>query len=160
MACSRFLRDAPLIFWKVHKYVNVRTMVDIPFVDKTKLMVKFARSSGPGGQHVNKTESKVDLRININELNLPPEVHERLFELHGGKINKDNELVVTSDSTRTRHRNYDECLQKLADIMVEAATAPKERNMNSKTKGRFNANRLDEKKIMSRKKDMRRMDFD
>ena len=146
--------------WNVNRNIFVRTMVDIPYIDKSKLMVRFARSSGPGGQHVNKTESKVDLRINIGDLNLPPEVHERLLELHGGRINKDNELVVTSDSTRTRQRNYDECLQKLADIMVEASTPPKERNMNSKTKGRFNANRLDEKKMISRKKDSRRSDYE
>ena len=138
----------------------VRTMVDIPYVDKTKLQMKFARSSGPGGQHVNKTESKVDLRVNIGELKLPPEVHARLLELHGGKINKDNELVVTSDSSRTRQRNYEECVQKLADIMLEASTMPKERNMNSKTKGRFNENRMEEKKVVSRKKESRRIDYD
>jgi protein subunit release factor B len=138
----------------------VRTMVEIPYVDKTKLQMKFARSSGPGGQHVNKTESKVDLRVNIGELNLPSEVHERLFELHGGKINKDNELVVTAEGSRTRQRNYEDCVQKLADIMLEASTIPKERNMNSKTKGRFNANRIEEKKIVSRKKESRRIDYD
>jgi protein subunit release factor B len=137
-----------------------RTMVEIPYVDKTKLQMKFARSSGPGGQHVNKTESKVDLRVNIGELNLPPEVHVRLLELHGGKINKENELVVTSESSRTRQRNYEECVQKLADIMIEASTMPKERNMNSKTKGRFNANRMEEKKLVSRKKESRRVDYE
>ena len=146
--------------WQVHAQHFIRTMVDIPFVDKTKLQVKFARSSGPGGQHVNKTESKVDLRVNIEELHLPPEVHERLFQLHGGRINKDNELVVTCDSSRTRQRNYEECLEKLAEIMVDASTLPKERNMNSKTKGKYNLNRLDEKKMLSRKKDSRRIDFD
>ena len=109
---------------------------------------------------MNKTESKVDLRVNIEELHLPPEVHERLFQLHGGRINKDNELVVTCDSSRTRQRNYDECLEKLAEIMVDASTLPKERNMNSKTKGKYNLNRLDEKKMLSRKKDSRRIDFD
>ena len=67
-------------------------MIHIPYVDESKLIVKFARSSGPGGQvisagledgcriqltrcqHVNKTESKVDMRVRLQDINLPKEV--------------------------------------------------------------------------------------
>jgi hypothetical protein len=68
--------------------------------------------------------------------------------------------VVTAESSRTRQRNYDECLEKLAAIMTEAATEPEERNMNSKTKEKFNANRLLEKKAKSMRKQERRRDYD
>eukprot|EP00283_Hemiselmis_rufescens_P019435 CAMPEP_0173451216 /NCGR_PEP_ID=MMETSP1357-20121228/46332_1 /TAXON_ID=77926 /ORGANISM="Hemiselmis rufescens, Strain PCC563" /LENGTH=122 /DNA_ID=CAMNT_0014417961 /DNA_START=45 /DNA_END=410 /DNA_ORIENTATION=- len=66
--------------------------VRIPYVDKKLLQIKYARSSGAGGQHVNKTESKVDMRVNLDDVNLPSEVRERLVHLNSHRINKDNEL--------------------------------------------------------------------
>eukprot|EP00961_Rhodomonas_salina_P139540 1878021-Rhodomonas_salina.1 len=51
-----------------------RWLTDIPFVEKHQLMVRFARASGAGGQHVNKTETKVDMRIRLEDVNMPSEV--------------------------------------------------------------------------------------
>lgn len=69
--------------------------------------------------------------------------------------------VVTADGNRNRQRNYDECVEKLCEIMKEAATMPKDWNKSSKTKEKFNAVRLTEKKLHSNKKKQRndRIDY-
>ncbi|EKX39279.1 hypothetical protein GUITHDRAFT_114715 [Guillardia theta CCMP2712] len=134
-----------------------KRLIHIPYVDESKLIIKFARSSGPGGQHVNKTESKVDMRVRLQDINLPKEAMIRLKDIYSSKINKNDELVVTSEEHK---RNYNQCMEKLNDILTDAATLPKERNMNSKTKGKFNDRRLEEKKQQSMKKLARRNDCD
>ena len=68
--------------------------------------------------------------------------------------------VVTSQESRTRQRNWDDCVDKLREIMTEASTMPKERNMNSKTKDRFHQVRLQEKKANQKKKESRSKTFD
>jgi hypothetical protein len=68
--------------------------------------------------------------------------------------------VVTADGHRVRQRNYDECVGKLADIMAEAATAPKDWNKQSKTAEKFNARRLQEKKMQGEKKKARSRSID
>ena len=132
----------------------------VPFVDSARLVVKFSRSSGPGGQHVNKTESKVDMRVHMDHIKLPPEAMRRLQEAESGRINKAGELVVTSDEHRERQRNYEACMAKLAQILTRASVEPKVRNMKSKTAGVFNARRLQEKKMQSKRKEGRRRVLD
>lgn len=109
---------------------------------------------------MNKTESKVDMRVHMDHIKLPPEAMRRLQEAESGRINKAGELVVTSDEHRERQRNYEACMAKLAQILTRASVEPKVRNMKSKTAGVFNARRLQEKKMQSKRKEGRRRVLD
>jgi len=126
------------------------------------LVIKSARSSGPGGQNVNKVNTKVDMRIYVGRLDsgggggtgpgddgggaddlwwLPEDVGRRLRQANAGSINKKGELVVTSQQHRTQHLNLDECTQKLQAMVDAAAVPPKERvqydGLAERTKKRY-----------------------
>lgn len=92
--------------------------------------LKFCRSSGPGGQNVNKVSTKAEVRLNLAQAEwLPPAVRDRLRAREAGRVNKQDELVVTSEKTRTQHSNIDDALQKLQQLIDEATPEPKVREM-------------------------------
>jgi ribosome-associated protein len=95
---------------------------------------EYARSGGPGGQNVNKVASKATLRWNpSNSPSLPEPVRARLLAALAGKLTLDGELLVTSQRTRDRARNVDDCLEKLRLIVLQAATPPKRRRASRPT---------------------------
>jgi peptidyl-tRNA hydrolase ICT1 len=95
-----------------------------------KLDFAFARSSGPGGQNVNKLNTKAEVRFNVYAADwLPHEVRMRLAEQQSNKINNDGELVVTSQEHRTQSKNKDDSIEKLRVMIAEAYIEPKERTM-------------------------------
>ncbi|MDA1039970.1 MAG: alternative ribosome rescue aminoacyl-tRNA hydrolase ArfB [Planctomycetota bacterium] len=86
---------------------------------------QFARSAGPGGQHVNRTSSKAVLRLTVrNSPHLPPEVRSRLEEQQRSRLTADGELVISSQRFRDQHRNVADCLAKLSAIVERAAVRP------------------------------------
>eukprot|EP00941_MAST-03F_sp_MAST-3F-sp1_P003068 g3068.t1 len=89
--------------------------------------IKFVRSSGPGGQNVNKLSTKAEVRLNIDNAPFPAEVKARLVEQQSTRINKSNELVMQSDAQRTQNRNLRDCLKKLQTAVDEAYVEPKSR---------------------------------
>ena len=103
----------------------------------------YVRSSGPGGQNVNKVNSKAVLRWNLfqNET-LPLEVKIRLQSQQGSKITKEGDLLISSDIYRDQIRNREECLKKLRDIIATAAVKPKARK---KTKQSYSSTQRDKK---------------
>jgi protein subunit release factor B len=101
------------------------TPVEIP---ESLLEVSTSRASGPGGQHVNKTESKVEIRFNLNTATwIPYEVRVRLTQLYPAKVTKDGDFVLTDSTTRSQHRNYENCLNKLRELLTHAGQIPKNR---------------------------------
>jgi ribosome-associated protein len=116
-----------------------------------------SRSSGPGGQHVNKTESRVELFFNIEASTLlTEEEKERLQRKLRKRINADGELIITSESTRSQTRNKEDCIKKFYELIEKALAVEKKRVPTRPTlaarKKRLEAKRLQSEKKQYRKK--------
>ena len=86
---------------------------------------QFARSAGPGGQHVNRTSSKAVLRFGARHSpHLPPDVRARLEEQQRSRLTADGDLLISSQRFRDQHRNVADCLTKLSAIIERAAVRP------------------------------------
>lgn len=113
------------------------------------LQWSFARSGGPGGQNVNKLETKAELRVGLEDLPLPGRVKGRLRTLAGKRIIggeefvdemgrvriRGGELVLTAETHRSQSRNKSECLDKLRELIVEAQHEPKVRRKTRPSRG-------------------------
>lgn len=96
----------------------------------------FVRSSGPGGQNVNKVASKAVLRWDVaNSPSLPALVKARLMALQANRLTTDGVLVLTSQQYRDQERNRQDCLEKLRAMVLQAATIPKKRRPTRPTRG-------------------------
>mmetsp|Transcript_37160 Transcript_37160/g.37833 ORF Transcript_37160/g.37833 Transcript_37160/m.37833 type:complete len:191 (-) Transcript_37160:160-732(-) len=94
-----------------------------------KLDIQFSRSSGAGGQNVNKLSTKAEVRFNVDLADwLPEEVKSRLQQQQSKRINNIGELVLSSQEHRTQSRNKEDCIQKLKAMVEQAYIEPKERN--------------------------------
>ena len=116
----------------------------------------FVRSSGPGGQNVNKVNTKAVMRWNIcMSPSLPAQVRHRFMEKHKRRINQDGILVLTSQRFRDRGRNIADCLAKLQHLLVQVASPPKPRKPTRPSKA-SKAKRRRQKTALSEKKQRRR----
>ncbi|XP_017887692.1 peptidyl-tRNA hydrolase ICT1, mitochondrial [Ceratina calcarata] len=96
----------------------------IPLKD---LSITYSRSSGAGGQHVNRTNSKVDVRFHLESVTwLAEEVKSKLREQQKNRLTKDGHLVVKSEVTRSQQLNLADALQKLRAMIWEAVKPPEE----------------------------------
>ncbi len=101
-----------------------------------ELSESFVRSSGPGGQHVNKTSSAVELRFEAaRSPNLPPDVKTRLRQLAGRRWSKDGALIITAESHRSQLLNREAAQKKLVDLIEQACHRPKRRIATKPTRG-------------------------
>lgn len=120
-----------------------------------ELDFSFVRSSGPGGQNVNKVNSKAVLRWNVAGTGcLTPEVHHRLLTKLGGRLTAEGDLVVTSDRFRDQKQNKDDCVEKLLAIVEQALAVPKARRKTKPTRS-SKKRKLDSKRRDSETKKMR-----
>src|SRR4029077_13799796 len=97
-------------------------------ISESEFTWSYARSGGPGGQNVNKVASKAVLRWDVaHSPSLPEHVKHRLRALQRTRFTTDGELILSSQRTRDQDRNKQDCLDKLAEMVREAATLPKAR---------------------------------
>ena len=102
---NRNFSSSPNYPWKVPKSINIP-------VDQLEL--SFTRSSGAGGQNVNKVNTRVEVRFNVKSASwIPKEVRDRIIEQQESRMNKEGELIIYSQEHRTQGRNREECLKKL-----------------------------------------------
>ena len=124
-------------------------------IPASQLVVSYARSGGPGGQNVNKVNSKVTLRWQVREQGLLSEGWQnRLLARHGNRINKAGEIVLVSERYRDQPRNLADCRVKLTEILQECQVPPKVRKATRPTSG-SRRRRLDAKRQQSEKKRLR-----
>ncbi|XP_061248870.1 large ribosomal subunit protein mL62 isoform X2 [Bos javanicus] len=136
---------------------------DIP-VDR--LTISYCRSSGPGGQNVNKVNSKAEVRFHLASADWIAEpVRQKMALTHKNKINRAGELILTSEYSRYQFRNLADCLQKIRDMIAEAsqpATEPSKEDaaLQKLRIENMNRERLRKKRINSAIKTSRRVGTD
>ena len=124
-------------------------------IDESEIEESFLRASGPGGQHVNKTESAVQLRFDVRRSrSLPNDVALRLMKLAGSRMTQDGVLVISAQSERSQKRNRDEALERLVELIRQAAVRPVKRRPTKPTKA-SREKRLERKKRRSGIKGLR-----
>ncbi|HYH17411.1 MAG TPA: alternative ribosome rescue aminoacyl-tRNA hydrolase ArfB [Azospirillum sp.] len=105
-------------------------------LDESELHEEFVRASGPGGQHVNKTESAVQLRFDVrNSPSLPDDVKLRLKRLAGSRMTQEGVLILVADAHRSQMRNRMDAQERLIELIREAAVPPKPRRPTKPTLG-------------------------
>ena len=124
-------------------------------IPATELEVSYARSSGPGGQNVNKVNSKVTMKWALHETQLLPEsVADRLRVLAKSRLIEDGSLQVTSQVHRDQMQNLRECMTKIQQLVLQALNPPKARKATRPSAG-SNRRRLEEKSKRSQTKSNR-----
>ncbi|MGW1224190.1 alternative ribosome rescue aminoacyl-tRNA hydrolase ArfB [Streptomyces sp. NPDC001478] len=121
----------------------IRGAVSLP---EAELMWRFSRSSGPGGQHVNTTDSQVELRFDLAATDALPEVwKERALERLAGRL-VDGVVSVRASEHRSQWRNRETAAVRLAALLAEATAPPPRPRLKKKIPRGINERRLREKK--------------
>jgi ribosome-associated protein len=134
-------------------------MIEItPFlsIDENEIQLDFIRSSGPGGQNVNKVASGVQLRFNVDtSATLPDEVKQRLHSIARNRITEEGVLIIEAKRYRTQEQNREDAIARLVAIIFQATEKPKARKKTRPTAA-SQAERIEEKKRRSAIKRSRR----
>ena len=104
-------------------------------IDEREIEESFVRASGPGGQNVNKLSTAVQLRFGVRHSpSLPGDVRERLARLAGSKMTNDGTIVIIAQRHRTQVRNREDALNRLIELIRQAAVRPVKRRPTKPTK--------------------------
>ena len=121
---------------------------------KTEVQTFAIRSSGPGGQNVNKVSSGIHLRFNLNESSIPRYLKEKILNSADRRISKEGVLIIKAQRFRTKEKNSKDAFDRLLKLIDQHLLITKERKPRQPS-GRQIQKRLDDKALNSRKKSMR-----
>jgi ribosome-associated protein len=128
-------------------------------IPPSELEVRATRSSGAGGQHVNKTSSRIEITWNVKESKaISEEQREILLDRLGSRLSADGSIRVVSSETRSQLRNRERAEARLAQLIRDALTIPKKRKPTRRPRSADEA-RLASKKLHSKKKLERKRDI-
>ncbi|XP_072882703.1 cerebellar degeneration-related protein 2-like isoform X3 [Hemitrygon akajei] len=131
-----------------------------------RLTVTYCRSSGPGGQNVNKVNTKAEVRFHVATAEwLSKDVRNAIIAKHQNRINRAGQLIVTSEISRYQMRNLADCLQKIQNIVTAVCEPPKQQSKEAAESRRMRVEnmhreRLRQKRIQSNIKRERRVEID
>ena len=125
-------------------------------IDEKDIIFEFVRSSGPGGQNVNKVSTTVQLRFDLNGASgIPADVKNRLAKVAGRKLTGDGVLIIQASRFRKREQNRQDAVERLVELLRAAAVKPKKRVKTKPTKA-SRERKLASKKRRGRLKQMRK----
>jgi ribosome-associated protein len=125
-------------------------------LDENEIQISYIRSSGPGGQNVNKVATAAQLRFDVaHSPSLPPEVRARLLKLAGKSITKEGWLVIDARRFRTQERNRQDAIDRLVE-WIRAATHERKPRRATKPSGAAKRRRLESKRKRSEIKRLRK----
>ncbi len=128
-------------------------------LDESEISMHFVRSSGPGGQNVNKVATAVQLRFDVgNSPSLPGDVRTRLIRLAGRRLTQDGILIIEARQYRTQEQNREDALERLKELIRAAARKPKPRKKTKPTKA-SQERRIESKKQRGEIKKARKTSF-
>jgi len=131
-------------------------ITDSIYINESEVKESFIRSSGPGGQHVNKVATAVQLRFNAKiSGNISAKVFERLRAIAGSKLTEDGNLIIVSREHRSQSQNRRVALDKLISLLQQAAKKQKHRTPTRPSQASVEK-RLRNKRLQSEKKKSRR----
>ena len=126
------------------------------YVDERELTLSFVRSSGPGGQNVNKVATAVELRFDAaNSPSLPPEVRNRLIRIAGRKATNEGVLIIEARRFRTQEKNRRDAVERLTELLKKAAAEPARRRKTKPT-AQSKKKRISGKKRRGQVKELRK----
>lgn len=133
--------------------LRVNRKLTIPSLE---LDVRVARSGGPGGQGVNTTDSKVELRFDVTNSGVLSDRQRRAIRKHlKNRMTKDGVLIVQASERRSQHRNREDARKRLRDLLREALR-PRKRRIATRPSRAANERRLEQKKQRGRTKELRK----
>ena len=130
---------------KSHRFANLL---------KTEVQTFAIRSSGPGGQNVNKVSSGIHLRFNLNESSIPRYLKEKILNSADRRISKEGVLIIKAQRFRTKEKNSKDAFDRLLKLIDQQLLITKQRKPRQPS-GRQIQKRLNDKALNSRKKSMR-----
>ena len=114
-------------------------------IDERELQIDFIRSSGPGGQNVNKVSTAVQLRFDVHASSLPEEAKARLIHLAGNRITSEGVLLIEAKRFRTQEQNREDAIHRFVELVRKSLVEPKARGKTKPTAA-SKEERLKEKK--------------